>query len=695
MSGRNQNEKSRNDLCEKPQEHKRQGLKQDETGGGWWDESYLDAARLRREELFRALVENSPDTISLLDRNLRHVYINTAIEAGSGLPRSVFLGKTLREMQAEGVVSYSEEKVDRFESGVKRVFDTNEQITVDVTYEDKSGRRKFCQLRMAPLHSPEGEVRQVMAISRDMTALREAEIDLHIREERYRALVENSPDVILRYDSQLRYLYANPAFERMTGVSAKAIVGKRLGDMGAPPEIRGKIEQIVPEVLETGRERSVELIWSGLGEARNFEVRFVPEARRNGERKTVLAVGRDITDLLKATAEAERANRAKSEFLANMSHEIRTPLNGIIGMINLAHMAGREERPREYLQYAKRAAGNLLQIINDVLDLAKIESGRLELKKAVFNPREMLADLLATQGVQAEQKGLRFTVSVDRNMPERIKGDQGRLRQICTNLVGNAVKYTREGEVSVSVTAEVLMEQASPPVESRQAAPVRLTVSVRDTGIGIAPDKLACIFEPFTRTAQSTEFEGTGLGLTITRQLVELMEGRIDVRSTPGRGSTFTVSVMLETTPEEASRIEPGEEGPDQEQTRPLKVLLAEDNEINRILLLELLVRRGHEVVTAVDGEQALAALAREPFDLVLMDAQMPVMDGVEATRRIREGMAGDPGVPIVAITAYALKGDREKFLKAGMDDYLSKPIDMKELDQVLTRIESKGKGAM
>ncbi|WP_238550265.1 PAS domain-containing sensor histidine kinase [Desulfocurvibacter africanus] len=643
----------------------------------------------RREELFRALVENSPDTISLLDRDLRHVYINPAIEAGSGLSRSVILGRTLREMQAEGVVSYSEEKVDRFEAGVKRVFDTNEQITVDVTYEDNSGKRRFCQLRMAPLHSPEGEVRQVMAISRDTTALKEAEIDLHIREERYRALVENSPDVILRYDSELRYLYANPAFEKMTGVSAKAIIGKRLGDMGAPPEIRRKIEQTVPYVLETGRERSIELVWIGLGEARNFEVRFVPEAKRNGEIKTVLAVGRDITDLVKAKAEAERANQAKSEFLANMSHEIRTPLNGIIGMINLAHMAGQEARPREYLKYANRAAENLLQIINDVLDLAKIESGRLELEKTVFNTREMLADLFATLGLQAEQKGLRFTASVDMNMPERIKGDQGRLRQICTNIVGNAVKYTREGEVSVHVTAEVLKEQAQALVASGQAAPVRFIVSVRDTGIGIAPDKLTRIFEPFTRTAQSTEFEGTGLGLTITKQLVELMEGRIDARSTPGRGSTFTVSVMLETTSEESTMVKPSEEGLGQDRTRPLKVLLAEDNEINRFLAVELLKSRGHDVVTAVNGEQALAALAKEPFDLVLMDAQMPVMDGVEATRHIRAGEAGDPNVPIVAITAYALKGDREKFLKAGMDDYLSKPIDIKELDQVLTRIET------
>ncbi|EMG35803.1 PAS/PAC sensor hybrid histidine kinase [Desulfocurvibacter africanus PCS] len=689
MSGRNQKDKIRSDLGEKPQEHERQDLKLGGMGGGWWDESLLGVENHRREELFRALVENSPDTISLLDRDLRHVYINPAIEAGSGLSRSVILGRTLREMQAEGVVSYSEEKVDRFEAGVKRVFDTNEQITVDVTYEDNSGKRRFCQLRMAPLHSPEGEVRQVMAISRDTTALKEAEIDLHIREERYRALVENSPDVILRYDSELRYLYANPAFEKMTGVSAKAIIGKRLGDMGAPPEIRRKIEQTVPYVLETGRERSIELVWIGLGEARNFEVRFVPEAKRNGEIKTVLAVGRDITDLVKAKAEAERANQAKSEFLANMSHEIRTPLNGIIGMINLAHMAGQEARPREYLKYANRAAENLLQIINDVLDLAKIESGRLELEKTVFNTREMLADLFATLGLQAEQKGLRFTASVDMNMPERIKGDQGRLRQICTNIVGNAVKYTREGEVSVHVTAEVLKEQAQALVASGQAAPVRFIVSVRDTGIGIAPDKLTRIFEPFTRTAQSTEFEGTGLGLTITKQLVELMEGRIDARSTPGRGSTFTVSVMLETTSEESTMVKPSEEGLGQDRTRPLKVLLAEDNEINRFLAVELLKSRGHDVVTAVNGEQALAALAKEPFDLVLMDAQMPVMDGVEATRHIRAGEAGDPNVPIVAITAYALKGDREKFLKAGMDDYLSKPIDIKELDQVLTRIET------
>ncbi|EGJ50918.1 PAS domain-containing hybrid sensor histidine kinase/response regulator [Desulfocurvibacter africanus] len=645
-----------------------------------------DEAELhRREDLFRTLAENSPDVISVYDRDLLRVYVSPAIEMETGLSRDDLVGKTLRGLQAESAV-YTQEMVDSFEEGVRRTFETGEQVTVDFTYLTTAGKRKFHQLRMAPLRSPDGEVRQVMSISRDMTALKETEADLHIREEHYRALVENSPDGIVRYDKDLRYLYVNPCFARMTGLPAQAIVGNKLGILGLSLEMQQRVAGAVREALATGQEQSCEIAWEGPREIKLIDIRFVPEVGRDSEMKTVLAVSRDITDLAQAKQEAERANRAKSEFLASMSHEIRTPMNGIIGLTELALMQRPKAKVRDYLGMVKQSADSLLGIINDILDLSKIEAGRIELEKSFFSPREMLEGLFETMRIEAERKGITFSTKIDPRVPASLFGDEGRLRQIFVNLISNALKFTEAGSVSVQVTAEDHMDLAKP-------GPVEIIASIRDTGIGIPANRLESIFEPFDTGTRSTRHGGTGLGLTITKGLIDLMGGRITVKSRPGKGSTFSFSVMLELAiPEEKPEMaaQPAAEP----ELRPLKILLAEDNEINRFLALELLKERGHVVTAVENGRDALNMLAKERFDLVLMDVQMPEVNGVEATRRIRAGKVPgtDPRIPIVALTAYALKGDREKFMSAGMDDYLSKPIDMEELDRVLERIGSAGK---
>ncbi|MFO7597794.1 MAG: PAS domain S-box protein [Desulfocurvibacter africanus] len=642
-----------------------------------------DEAELhRREDLFRTLAENSPDVISVYDRDLRRVYVSPAIETETGLSRDNLVGKTLRELQAEGAV-YTKTMVDSFERGARRTFETGEQVTVDSTYLTTAGKRKFHQLRMAPLRSPDGEVRQVISISRDMTALKEVEADLHIREERYRALVENSPDGIVRYDKDMRYLYVNPCFARMTGLPAQAIVGKQLGILGLSLEMQQRVAGATRAALATGHEQSCEISWEGPRGIRFIDIRFVPEVGRDGGMNTVLAVSRDITDLVQAKKEAERANRAKSEFLASMSHEIRTPMNGIIGLTELALMQRPTAKIRDYLGMVKQSADSLLDIINDILDLSKIEAGRVELDKESFNPREMLQGLFETMRIEAARKGITLAAKIDPRVPASLFGDEGRLRQIFVNLIGNAIKFTDAGGVSVQVSAEEHCFGA-------KSGPVEIIASIRDTGTGIPPNRLKTIFEPFDTGTRSTRHGGTGLGLTITKGLIDLMGGRITVKSQPGKGSTFSFSVMLElATPEERPEI--AAQPSAKPELRPLKVLLAEDNEISRFLALELLKERGHMVTAVENGRDALDMLAKERFDLVLMDVQMPEINGVEATRRIRAGKVpdADPRIPIVALTAYALKGDREKFMSAGMDDYLSKPLDLKELDRVLERLGS------
>jgi signal transduction histidine kinase/ActR/RegA family two-component response regulator len=386
------------------------------------------------------------------------------------------------------------------------------------------------------------------------------------------------------------------------------------------------------------------------------------------------------SELLAAKRIAEEASRAKSEFLANMSHEIRTPMNGIIGMTDLALMTPLTDTQRDYLQTVRNSAESLLVIINDILDFSKIEAGKLEIAAVDFSLRTLLGDTLKPMVVRAEEKRLRLTVDVGPEVPDAIVGDPIRLRQVLVNLVSNALKFTDAGEILVRIVHDV----------EPDGARVTLHVSVVDTGIGIAEDKQVAIFQAFTQADGSTTrvYGGTGLGLTISGQLVSLMGGHIQVESTPGRGSAFYFSitvplasspVAVKTTPKPAAPVLG---------TRQLRVLVAEDNIVNRRLAEYLLRLRGHQPSMVVNGREAVDALTRASFDVVLMDLQMPEMDGFAATAAIRaKEKESGARTPIVALTAHAMEGDRQRCLDADMDGYVSKPIDASELFGVIDTV--------
>ncbi len=514
------------------------------------------------------------------------------------------------------------------------------------------------------------------------------EPDMPLAEVRYRMLLDQMTAVVfmVALDKGIGEAYVSPQIEAMLGFTQAEWLEEPIRwYRQIHPEDKDRWSIEAAQFFLTGEPlRSVYRVIARDGRVVWFQCEAKMVRRKDGRPWFIHGVGFDVTEIKVAQQSletlleaAQAAVRTRNEFLANMSHEIRTPINGIMGMTLLALQTELNAEQMSYLRTVSGSADSLLEIVNDILDFSKIESHKLELEILEFDPRQCVQEAMRQLELRAREKGLELSSRVASGMPERLAGDPRRLRQVLMQVVGNAIKFTEAGEVALWVE-----EEAGP------ADQVRLHFQVKDTGIGISREKLETIFAAFHQADGSStrKYGGTGLGLAIASRLVQLMGGRFSVESELGVGSTFhfTLGFGVAAAPSkaaEAGAAAQSQVAADAGDPRVLHILLAEDNPVNRKVAVGLLQKRGHRVHTAENGLEALLALETGSFDVVLMDIQMPEMDGLQTTVAIREAeRASGAHLPIIAMTAHAMKGDREICLAAGMDAYITKPIMPKEL---------------
>jgi PAS domain S-box-containing protein len=515
---------------------------------------------------------------------------------------------------------------------------------------------------------------------RDITERKNVEQALKESEEHYRSLFDSTPNPIFVYDPERdRFVNANPAATAMYGYSLAEF--KKIGkaDISAEPD---KTEETVKRLSSTDAPLQIVRRKHKKKSGEVFTVGMTANPVRLQGKLYHSTIVQDISaqveherKLVEAKEAAEEANRMKSEFLANMSHEIRTPMNGVLGMLQLMQTTSMSEEQKEYILTAIQSSKRLTRLLSDILDLSRVEANRLTIQSLPLDLAEVVDQTCELFKPTAKQTQIEFYYQVDPQIPRSLNGDATRLQQILTNIIGNAFKFTKEGSISVEAY----------PLATSDSNQARVLFSVTDTGIGIADEKIEQLFQPFSQvsTGYRRDYQGAGLGLSICKKLIELMGGTIAIESEPGKGTTvhfcITFSVDEPIFSQQVSYPITGK-------SNQLRILLAEDEEVNRLATSKLLEKLGHTVKTAKDGQEAIALLKDDSFDVILMDIQMPVMDGVEATKSIRGGDAGqgNKDIPIIAMTAYAMSGDKENFLAAGMDSYISKPVDMKQLDALL-----------
>ncbi|MBF0438463.1 MAG: PAS domain S-box protein [Magnetococcales bacterium] len=634
-------------------------------------------SRLRK--LSRA-VEQSPASVVITDRRAIIEYVNPIFCALTGYTEAEIIGQDPRILQSGAT---SRETYQQLWQTIL----AGQVWRGEFLNRKKSGELFWESAVISPVSNEEGEITHFLSIKEDITARKQVEQFLRESEARFRKLAELSPIGVYLTNGSGNYLYANPEWCRMAGMSQAEAFGTGW-QSALHPEDREAFIAAWNEWINkrTGRWEREYRFRIREGEERWVWGVAAPLSDDDGVINDFIGITLDITErkaleiqLMTAKEVADAASQAKSAFLANMSHEIRTPMNAVIGMSYLCMQTALTDKQKDYIGKIHSSATSLLRIINDILDFSKIEANHVSMEVIDFTLEEVLSGLLSVVSIKAYEKNIELLIETAEEIPSGLKGDPLRLGQILLNIANNAIKFTEKGEVAV--ITEVLQQGADF---------IRLQFTVRDTGIGLTPEQIDGIFQSFTQADSSItrKYGGTGLGLTISKRLIELMDGSIRVESTPGKGSRFVFDVLLGVS--NRMQTESKSEGfgahIDFSKTLSgLKVLLVEDDEINQQVVRELLKQVNITVLLAEDGKQAIDKVATESLDGVLMDMQMPVMDGLTATREIRK-MSRFDSLPILAMTANIMSGDREACLEAGMQDYIAKPIEPKLLYATLAR---------
>lgn len=652
-----------------------------------------EALRSKHDQL-SSIYATSPVGIVMVDRSGQIVDANPQAEKVLGLEKEDILQlqyntPAWRITDLDGT-PFPEEKLPfaQVKSTGRLVRDVQHAI------EWPDGRRMLLSVNAAPLFDQAGQFNGMIASVEDITERKRTEERLLQSEQRLRLHAEHSPLGFLTWDEKFCAADWNAACEKIFGYTRDEALGRHAKELILPPQVQDLVDGIYRDLMnQTGGTHSINENVTKDGRIITCEWFNTTLRDKDGKAIGVASVVRDITEqkqkeeelrryrdhleklvnertsqLKVAKEQAEAANKAKSLFLSNMSHELRTPLNAILGFSQMMRNdEGLNAMQYENLDIINRSGEHLLGLINDVLDIAKIESGKLQLENAPFDLESMIYEVGELMRLRAEQKGLALRIEHSTDLPRYIMGDEMRLRQILVNLVGNAIKFTGEGWVAIRLGGRGKT----------------LLIDVEDSGPGIEPETQEHLFDPFVQLSESTMQSGTGLGLAIVRQFVQMMKGEIRVESTPGKGTTFRVSLPFEAVKkDDIQRLDSKTHGevvgllPGQPAHR---ILIAEDHEENRLLLTRLMKDIGLEVRTAQNGEECVKLFESWKPDLIWMDERMPVMDGVEATRRIRK-MAGGEKVKIIAVTALAFKDQKSRLMEAGMDDFVSKPYRFSDI---------------